>query len=533
MASNGTPVALPRITDYLQWHAARTPDREAVICGELRLPYARLAVEVDVVSKALLASGIVKGDRICTLAPPGAEFWTLFLAAASIGAIWVGLNPRYTLDEYRYVIKDCEPSLLFTRTRIGERDYTDDIASLQAEVPSLRECIVLGANPLVPGSIELCAFHGRAAQISWAELEHARARVTPDDPALIVYTSGSTGRPKGALLPHRGLVRCSLVQLRMWPLDPVRIVNFLPINHIGCVGDISCYALVAGGTIVFLEKFDPEASLAAMSKERCTLWGGVPTSLLMTLEHPSFDRHDLSSIQLIAWSGAAAPLELAKRLHAVCPYLANAYGLTESVGSVTFAGPTEDFDLLTQTIGKPAPGYEVKVVDAQDVQTSETECGEIVIRGDFIMLGYWRRPLESSQAIDAQGWLHTGDVGVRRADGAIRLVGRLHDAFKSGGYNIYPREIEQVLERCSGVALAAVVGVSDSVYGEVGCAYVVPRADARVEAATLEVHCRASLANYKVPKRFVLIEQLPMLPIGKVDKQQLRALAAKAAASSE
>ena len=225
-------------------------------------------------------------------------------------------------------------------------------------------------------------------------------------------------------------------------------------------------------------------------------------------------------MQLIIWSGSAAPRDLILQLREICPNLSSSYGLTESVGSVTYAVGTDDLDILADTIGFPCPAYEFRLASPEGVEVGVGEPGEIQVRGDFIMLGYWNRPEATSEAIDAEGWLHTGDLGVSRPDGAIRLIGRLKEMFKSGGYNVYPREIEIALESHPAVRLAAVIGVPDPVYSEVGHAFVV--ADGITEAELRE-HCRTRLANYKVPKRFTIRSDLPLLPIGKIDKRALRA----------
>jgi len=526
------PPLLDRISDYVAYYAQRQPDVEATVLDDRRVTYAELREHVDQVARALIAAGVAKGDRVATLATPHPDFWTIFLATASIGAIWVGLNPRYQLEEYRYVVGDCEPVLLLTRTRIGDRDFAPDIATLRAESMSLRQVIVLGGDPPLADSLPLSAFLAGGQAIDEATLARRRAEVVSSDPALIVYTSGSTGRPKGALLPHRGLVRCCRNQMRYWRADPVRVLNFLPVNHIGCVGDISSWALVAGGCIVFLEKFDAARSMEITSSEHCTVWGGVPTTILMCMALPHFDRYDLSSLQLILWSGAAAPVDLVRRLGTIVPSLSNSYGLTETVGSVTFAGPCDDVALLSESVGFPVPDYEFRITDGQGQPVAKGDAGEICVRGDFIMRGYWRRPTETAETIDADGWLHTGDLAVERADGSIRLVGRLKEMFKSGGYNVYPREIEQVLESCPGVALAAVVGVPDRVFGEVGHAFILRDGGVSISTADLEAACRARLANYKIPKRFVIEDELPTLPIGKLDKRQLKESALRHATSA-
>lgn len=513
---------LDRISDYVDYYARRTPEAEAVVLEGKRSSYADLARSVDDVARALLASGIRKGDRVATLCTPHPDYFTLFLAASSIGAIWIGLNPRYRQDEYRHVLVDSQPAILLARTMIGDRDFRPEIEALTVEHPQLATPVILGDDPLTAGAIAFVDWLERGRSVDDEVLASARATVRPEDPALIVYTSGTTGRSKGALLPHRGLVRCSIVQLRYWNCDPLRLLNYLPINHIGCVGDLSCFCLVGGGAMIFQEQFDPREALRIIERERVTWFGGVPTAFQMMLSLPEARQLDLSSVQMAMWSGAAAPRNLIGSILDHFPLASGSYGLTETVGSVTYAGPNRDLDDLSDTIGRPVPEYELMIAKRDGTRALPGEEGEILVRGDFIMTGYWKNPEATAQAIDAEGWLHTGDLAVELPDGRYRLVGRLKEMFVSGGYNVFPREIEEVIEKFPGVEMAAVIPVPDALYGEVGAAFILASPDRPVEMDQLVAHCRARLANYKIPKQFIQDSALPMLPIGKLDKAALK-----------
>jgi fatty-acyl-CoA synthase len=520
--TEGAPPFLERISDYLAWYAQRTPQAEALVLGTLRMTYEELARDVDLLSRALLAAGVRAGDRVATLATPHPDFFILLLAATSIGAIWVGLNPRHRLEELAYVLSDSQPTLVFSRTRIGTRDYGTDIASLQAALPTL-QWIVLGDDPVPEGTVPLATFVAAHAHTDSAALVAAREGVGTSDPALIIYTSGSTGHPKGALMGHRALVVCCRTQHRYWATQPLRTLNFFPINHIGCVGDISCFTLVGGGCIVFLEQFEPSACLALIAAERISFWGGVPTTFLLTLQATDFGSADLSSVQRIVWSGAAASAELVHALAALGKWIGTSYGLTETVGSVTFTAPDASLATLIETVGHPPPEYRLRIVDETGRPVQPGMAGEIQVHGECRMIGYWQRPEATAEAFDADGWLKTGDLAQMRLDGNVVLIARRQEVFKSGGYNVYPRELEQILEHFPGVRLAALIGVADKLYGMVGHAFVVPEPHATITAEDLEHHCRQHLANYKVPKEFTVTAELPMLPIGKIDKRTLAA----------
>lgn len=515
--------ALNLISDYSSHYASLVPTRQALVLDGRRVTYAQLVDKVDECARALIATGVKKGDRIATLSPPHPDFFILFLASASIGTIWMGLDPRYQLDELRYVIGDAQPRYLFTRTRIGKRHYDQELTTLNEEHACLQELIVISDDFVIPGvSTSYAEFSKRAKTVTKTQLKNVREPVSRDDPALLVYTSGTSGKPKGALIPHRGLVKCARVQLKYLDVNPMRILNYLPVNHIGCVGDICCYALVGGGTIIFMEQFEPARSMEITQDEKITLWGGVPASLQMCIGLPGFSAYDLSAIQIIAWGGAAASDSLIRKLLDICPRLACSYGQTETVGSVSFVTPCNDVEVLKHTVGQPVSEYEIRIACKAGKPVKPGESGEIQVRGDFIMQGYWKQPEKTAETIDADGWLHTGDLGLIREDGNLQLIGRLTEMFKSGGYNVYPREIEQTLEKYPGVALAAVISIPDPLYQEVSQAYVLPEHDTELSAAELELYCRRHLANYKIPKKFFVESKLPMLPIGKIDKLALK-----------
>jgi acyl-CoA synthetase (AMP-forming)/AMP-acid ligase II len=511
--------SLSRISDYVAWHAGEHPHAVALTTGEVALTYAELSRRVDALAKGLLAARVTKGSRVATLATPHHDFLIAFLAAASIGAIWVGLNPRYQLAELALALSDAEPAVLLTRTRIGEREYAPELESLKAASPRLR-LIAFAGEPPLRGVEAMESFLKRGDAVSPEVLAAARGDRAARDPCLLVYTSGSSGTPKGALLHHEGIIASSLRQNELWPVTPMSLVNYFPINHIGCVVDCATPCLVAGGTLHFLEQFDPRRCLELMAHRRVTIWGSVPSAFQLQLELDEFASYDLSAVQLIAWGGAPMPIPLIERLRRISRNLATNYGVTETTGSVTSVEPTDEIDVLAHSVGQPVPGIEVRLRDAAGLAVPLGMAGEVQVRSPGNMIGYWRRPEASAAAFTADDFFRTGDLAIERPDGGYRLVGRLTDMFKSGGYNVYPREIEAVLEAHAAIALAAVVPVPDALWQEVGVAYVV--AAAPVTPDELAAFCRSRLAAYKVPKRFSVVAALPLLPIGKVDKRSLR-----------
>ena len=500
--------ALTRISDYVTWHAVRDPNAVALVLGERRISYRALMQQVDRLAAALLAAGVRKGDRVAMLSTPHPDFVVSLLAASSIGAIWLGLNPRYRLPELQHCVVDSGPKILLARRSLLGRSYESEINALRASCASLEHVVLLDRR-------SNWTFLDRGNSITAQQLEHARAAVESRDPCLLVYTSGSTGAPKGALLHHAGIIDFAILCNSLWPLAPHRVINYFPINHIGSVVDCMMPCLVAGGMQIMLEQFDPAVCLELMERERVTLWGSVPSVFQMQLALPDFARFDLSCVQLIAWGGASMPRETIERLRSICPKLATNYGMTETSSAITIVEPTDDLDVLANTVGRPRPGIEVRLVQPG-------EHGEIQVRSTGNFLGYWQQPDATAAAFTADGFFRTGDLGELRTDGRIRLIGRLREMYKSGGYNVYPREVEAVIEAHPRLATAAVVSIADPLWQEVGVAYVVPRESITTEQ--IEQHCRERLANYKLPKHIVLTADLPLLPIGKVDKRTVARL---------
>lgn len=504
---------LPRITDYAAHWAQVDPDHEMLTHTEIRLTRGQVEAQSAALARAFLAAGVRRGDRVAVLGNPRPEFYVSFLAAARIGAIWQGLNPKYTAGELDHVVGDSQPRILMGLSD----DYRDGLESLCDRVD-------LG-SPVVTAGDSWRTFLQAGDAITADALHRAERVVESSDPAVLVYTSGTSGRPKGALLPHRGLVQCSVVQADRWYEPRPRMLCDLPINHVGCLGDISSSVVAAGGTVHYMEKFDRSGVLEVIARERLEYWLAIPTMFLLVTGTPEWTTADLSSMKRAIWGGAAAPRELIVELQRRIPLVCTSFGMTETVGSIIYTDDDDDIETLTNTVGRPDPRFEVRIARPDGTPCEIGEEGEIQTRGPFIMLGYLNRPEATAQAIDAEGWFHTGDVGGIDQDGRIRLAGRLTDMFKSGGYNVYPREIELALEEHPQVQAAAVVSVADALYSEVGVGFVTPHAGTVLDAEELRGFLRKRLANYKIPKRLDIRAEFPRLAIGKVDKRALREIA--------
>ncbi|MDJ0656693.1 MAG: class I adenylate-forming enzyme family protein [Xanthomonadales bacterium] len=503
---------LGRLDEYLDWHAARRPTEAAAeenVCG---VDWASLRTLVDATAAALQECRIQSGQRVAFMGPPGLSYWITFLACQRAGGVWVGLNPQYTARELTHVLTDSKPALVLAA---GASAAISDPANLQSA------CQSLGLGPVQLGDSidEIADRIGITSTVPRSADSVARS-LGESGVALVVYTSGSTGAPKGALITQTGLIENGWWLARRLGLNPHRTLANLPVNHIGCVGDVCSTALISGGALVFMPKFDPRAAVEVIRDRQVEWIPQVPAQFQLMVDRGGLGAEDLGQVRCITWGGAPMPRGLIKKLSGWVPDLFNSYGLTECSGTIALTQPGDGLDVLADTVGAPvAPGL-VAVTDEAGRPCAQDECGEIRIRGKHLFHGYLDNPSATRQTLTEDGWLRTGDLGAMDGHGNLRLLGRTHEMFKSGGYNVYPREIESVIEDLPEVSLCAVVSVPDDLWQEVGVA-VVQADPSRVSPQDIETHCRQFLARYKVPKRFVVRNELPLLPVGKVDKSRL------------
>lgn len=513
------PEPKTRIGEYLWQWADETPHAEAAVLADTRLTYGGLAAQVERCAKALIACGVGKGDRVAMLSTSRPEFMVVLLAATEVGAIWVGLHPRYQMREFRYVVDQVRPRVLFALTEIDGRRYDEELAALRAEFDCIEHMVSVAGDAEEAVVFEEFLEFGDTAP---SQLHDAQASVGPDDTAVIIFTSGTTGQPKGAMIKHYGLIRGALVEQARWPSRAgLRLLHNMPVNHIAGVGMMGLYPIIIGGTLVFQDRFDPLGVLEIIEKERVTFWLQAPTMFQLAVSHPKFDDFDLSSLEYVIWAGSAMPRDLVARLYDLDATLATAFGMTELTVYATYSDLDADFEVLAETIGRPEPAYEIRVADGNGVAVAVGQEGEIQARGRWLMNGYFNNPEATAEAFTPDGWFKTGDVALVRADGNLAIVGRTKEMYISGGYNIYPREIEIAIESHPDVIASAVIGTPDDVFGEVGHAFVQTAPEAGIGGEELDAWCRRQLANYKVPKTFEVMEELPRLAIGKIDKQTL------------
>jgi len=513
--------AFASLAEFAGDTAQNHPGRLALASEHTQYTYGELAERVRLLASFLLDLGVQPGDRIAVLTTPRADSYLLFLAMNAIGAVWLGLNPRYTLPEIRYVMDDAQPRFLFFIASFRDRDYLEFASALKQDCAYLEAMFCLDGDASAAEPLQKALFSVRVRGERYEDILAPGPRA--DYPAMLVYTSGSTGKPKGAMLANGAMVRRSLNQLAQWPVsDYPRLYNPYPMNHIGSMHWVSSYGIVGGGTIHFREKFEADDVPDLVQEHGINVLEFFPTMYKMVLDSPRFDPAKFGSIQWHIFSGAQMPMELLRILDTMPGEIGTSYGMTETCGSVTYAAPGTSLDVLAVTIGRSMPEGEVRVMGPNGDSCHEGEIGEIQVRAESCTKGYINRPEATKAAFTSDGWFKTGDLAEVMAGGNLRFVGRNTDMFKSGGFNVYPREIELALEAHPSVLQAAVIGVPHPLFGEVGYAVVSLKAGAEEDVELLKEWCRACLSDYKRPKHIEIRPELPLLPVGKVDKVLLK-----------
>ncbi len=519
---------------------SRFGPREAAVFREQnrRLTYYDLDREVDRLASGLLALGLEKGDRIGIWSPNRPEWLITQFATARIGLIMVNINPAYRLSEVEYALNKVGCKALIAADRFKSSDYLGMIATLAPELsscrpgalrserlPALRSVIRLGAGK-TPGMFdfeEVCGLGGPAQQM---RLDTITRGLDPDDPINIQFTSGTTGSPKGATLTHYNIVNNAWFTARtMGFSESDRLCIPVPLYHcFGMVlGTLGC--VTTGASMVFPgEAFEAGQTLAAISSERCTAVYGVPTMFVAMLDHPEFRSHDYSSLRTGIMAGAPCPIEVMRRvvrdMH--MPQVTIGYGMTET-SPLSFQSSIEDgLEDRVSTVGRIHPHVEVKIVDETGATVPVGGSGELCTRGYSVMRGYWNDEERTREAIDAGGWMHTGDLAAIDARGYCMIVGRVKDMVIRGGENIYPREVEEFLHRHPKVTEAQVFGVPDEKYGEELAAWIVLKPGESATEEEIRAFCKGAIAHYKVPRHIRFKDTLPMTVTGKPQKFLMR-----------
>ncbi|HWF77156.1 MAG TPA: AMP-binding protein [Caulobacteraceae bacterium] len=520
--------------------AAKWANADAVVSlhQKIRWSWRILAARADALAAGLLALGLEKGDRIGIWSPNCAEWVLTQFAAAKAGLILVTVNPAYRLSELEYTLNKVGVKALVCGEAYKTSDYVAMLEALAPELPdafpgalaaarlpSLRAAIKIGGD-VRPGWFDIDDIPGLAEPEHDTALLEIAATLRTTDPINIQFTSGTTGLPKGATLTHRNILNNGYFVGRAQRLTADdRICAPVPLYH--CFGMVmGCLAAVThGAAIVFPAPiFDPDATLAAVEQERCTSLYGVPTMFIAELAASTFAGRDLASLRTGIMAGSPCPVEVMRqvieRMHMTDVTIA--YGMTETSPVSFQTGADDSVERRVSTIGRVQPHLEAKVVDAEDRVTPRGVAGELCTRGYSVMLGYWDDPEKTSEAVGAEGWMHTGDLATIDAAGYANIVGRIKDMVIRGGENIYPREIEEFLYTHPKVADVTVVGVPDEKFGEELCAWVRLAAGESASEEEVRAFCRGQIAHYKIPRYVRFVPEFPMTVTGKVQKFIIR-----------
>ena len=527
-------------SDVLDTMAETYPDQYAFKFPTLDYTrtYQQFRRDVDECAAALISLGVKAGDHVAVWATNVPQWFITFWATTKIGAVLVTVNTAYKIHEIEYLLRQSDTHTLITIEYCKDINYKEIIEELCPELkclkpgaplysrnlPFLRNVVTIGFD--MDGCLTWEQMLSRSAQIPREEVRRRASLVKPDDVCNMQYTSGTTGFPKGVMLTHRNIVNNGkTIGDRMDLSTADRMMIQVPMFH--CFGMVLSMTsmMTHGGTLYPIPYFSPKSSLACINDEHITCFNGVPTMFIAMFSHPDFAKTDFSYMRTGIMAGANCPADLMRRASVEMNMreIVSVYGQTEAAPGCTMGEVNEDLDHRTETVGSAFPGVECKIIDPETgKELPDGESGEFVARGCNIMKGYYKMPEETARTIDADGWLHTGDICMRTPDGYYKVTGRLKDMIIRGGENIYPREIEEFYLTNPKIRDVQVVGVPDESYGEECCAWIILREGESADEAEMKAYGNASIAKHKVPRYFLFVEGFPMNAAGKILKYKMR-----------
>jgi fatty-acyl-CoA synthase len=512
--------------------AARWGAREALYFDERRWSFAELSAGIDRLARGLIGLGVEPGEKVALWMVNRPEFIQAMFAVMKIGAVLVPINTRLRTEDTAYILGQSDSAVLLIADRSGPVDYLGMVREL---APSLRAGavsegrfshlrLVVSAGEPHAETLAWMAAQAAGEPVDDAALRARAAAVDPDATAFFMYTSGTTGFPKGAMHGHaivRNLVDRAF-RMAITPADT--IMMYLPLFHLFGFSDGALMSMVTGARQVLTETFDPAESLALVEQERATILHGFDTHFKELMEAHGRSPRDVSSVRTgILATGMSSSVPIAKKARQVLGRFLSGYGMSEfGVGAALSALDSTE-EQCTEASGFPAPGYEIRVVDPQTGRDQAVGVpGEILVRSYMTMQGYYGKPAETAQALDRDGWLHSGDMGLIRDDGHLRFMGRYKDMLKIGGENVDPMEVEAFLMGLRGINLAAVVSYPDARLSEVGVAFVRPEPGHALGEADVLAQCKGRIASFKIPRHVIFVADFPMTSSGKIQKVKLR-----------
>ena len=496
-----------------------SPDKEVIYDGVRRLAFKDLESEANEIALGLSKMDVKHGDRIAVCLPTWYEFIVIVYAIAKIGAILVPFNTRYRENEAEHILRDSGAKVVFFTREFDKVNHLNQLQSIKKRLDSLKYLVTVRFE-----HEELKSYQGLQQLGREGKLPELKVDVK-EDVFAIIYTSGTTGKPKGAMLTHNNLVYNAVTaSLAVRSNRDDVIMQATPYFHI--MGLAAIIRLVAcEAKVVLLETYKPERALQLIEQERITLHPGVPTLFALEMNHPSFKTYDVSSLRLGVMAGMPCPVEMIRKVKAEmgCPVLIS-YGMTETSPMLTFTDFDDDDLIQAETVGRAMPGVELKLVDEQRQEVAIGEVGELACRSIGLMKGYYNLPEITREVVDDQRWFYTGDLATSDLKGYFRIVGRKKDMIIRGGYNVYPNEIEEIFYTHLSVAEVAIIGLPDSVLGEVSCAAIVLKPEFSATVEELKTFIIEQVADYKLPDHIVILKYLPRTASGKVQKFILKDL---------
>ncbi|MFP4622816.1 MAG: class I adenylate-forming enzyme family protein [Gemmatimonadota bacterium] len=508
------------VAQVLDARVAEDPERVFLISGSQRMTYGQVSDQATALAASLRELGLEAGDRIAVDLPNWPEFVVSLFAAAKLGAVVVPLNPRYTVPELRYMLRHSEAAAVVTAEEFAGVDYLELFERFLTSLPELQYLLTVGEADLWYDD-RIYQFEDLVSSGESRTLD--RIPVNAEDTFAILYTSGTMGKPKGVALTHASLLETAAATADAIALTADDVVfGVTTVFHVFGLGPGILGTLAAGATLILQEQFDPAEALSLIEEHRATVHYGVPTVFITELRELEEREYDLSSLRTGIVAGAPVGDDLVRRIRKeLCPELCVAYSLTETASTASMTRPDDPAEKQVFTVGKPLAGVDLRIFDFDGTILPEESLGEIGVRGPGVMSGYYRQPGETSHAFDDDGFFQTGDLGMLDDEGYLHIVGRRKELIIRGGFNVYPREVEDRLHAHPAVMDVAVVGLPHEVLGEVVCACVVPVEGAIVTGEEIKEWCRSTLADFKVPDLVRFFDSFPLTGSGKIRRVEL------------
>ena len=528
------------IGEWLEYWAEKTPEKEYIVYSDrdLRFTWKEFDERVNNMAKGLLAIGVKSGSHVGIWATNVPDWLTFLYAGAKIGAVLVTINTNYKQHELEYIVDNADIDTLCITEGVFDGNYIDMVYDMAPELkttqrgylnverfPKLKNVVFIGQEKF-RGMYNTAEILLLGKNVSCDVLNKTKRTVNCHDVVNMQYTSGTTGFPKGVMLTHYNIVNNGFFtgEAMQFTADD-KLCVCVPLFH--CFGIVlaTMNCLTHGSTQVMVERFDPLVVLASIHKERCTALYGVPTMFIAELNHPMFNLFDVSSLRTGIMAGALCPIELMRqvteKLHVT--HITSVYGLTESSPGMTHSTTEDPFEVRCTTVGREYPYTEVKIVNPDTgEECAIEEQGEVCCRGYLVMKGYYKNPEATNEVIDKEGWLHSGDLGVKDKNGYYRITGRIKDMIIRGGENIYPREIEEYLYHMQGIKDIQVAGIPSEKYGEEVGAFIILQEGADLLPEDVKAFCRGKIARHKIPKYIFFVNSFPLTGSGKIQKFKLK-----------